>query len=75
MPTLVQFGAFDIVMRFNEHNPPHVLVVETDFKVSVRISDAKEIKGGKIPPQHRREALAWIKEHREELERKWDEIH
>jgi hypothetical protein len=74
MPKIKEFGAFRIVMYFNDHLPPHVHVIGRDFQALVRIVDA-EVLEGELPIRHQREALAWIKTNREELEAKWDELN
>lgn len=73
MPTLKDFGAFRIVMYFDDENPPHVHVIAPDFEAKVRIADA-EVFRGEIPKHHRKRALAWIAENKSELEEKWREL-
>ena len=72
MPAIKNFGAFKIVMYFEDENPPHVHVVAATFEAKVRIADAKVFRGS-IPTAHQRQALTWIAENREFLEEKWRE--
>jgi hypothetical protein len=57
MPTIVELGSYKITIYFEDEPPPHVHVVAPDWQAKVRISDAK-VFVGKIPPAHRKEALA-----------------
>ncbi len=72
MPTVKDFGAFRISLFFEDHNPPHVHVIGTDFHALVAIANAKVIRGS-IPSRHARRALRWIGENREALMSYWDE--
>ena len=74
MPRLHDFGAYAIWMYFEDHNPPHVHVVSAAFQALVGIVNF-EILAGEIPPAHRREALAWIRENSVMLLRRWEEYH
>jgi hypothetical protein len=74
VPTVADFGGFRIVIYFDDHNPPHVHVIATDFEGLVSISDAS-VMAGHIPPRFRRKALDWIKRNRERLLEKWNECH
>jgi hypothetical protein len=73
MPTVKDFGDCKITLYAEDHNPPHVHVIGTDFQAKVRIADA-EVFAGAIPPRHRRKALPWISANRETLMAKWDEL-
>jgi hypothetical protein len=73
MPTLKDFGSYKITMYAEDHNPPHVHVIGSDFQAKVRIADA-EVFAGAIPPRHRRAALLWIADKRAELAAKWNEL-
>lgn len=72
MPVLKDFGGFQIMMYFHDHNPPHVHVESADFRALVSIEDAG-IFDGSIDAKFRRDALDWVKEHKNELLRKWAE--
>lgn len=74
MPTLKEFAGFRIVMYFEDHNPPHVHVVATDFEAWVAIRDAAIVCGA-IPPRFRKRALEWIAKNREMLLAQWKEVH
>ncbi len=74
MPRLHDFGAFSIWMYFEDHNPPHVHVVGTEFEALVRITDLVII-AGEIPTAHRGEALDWIRNNVAMLLRRWEELH
>jgi len=59
MPTVKNFGAYRIMLFAEDHNPPHVHVIGSDFQAKVRITDAT-VFAGAIPSRHRRQALDWI---------------
>ena len=56
---LKDFGAFRIVMYFEDHNPPHVHVIGRNFQALVGIADG-DVLEGQIPAKERKKALAWI---------------
>ena len=73
MPTLRDFGSFQIRMYFKDHNPPHVHVVCPDKTVLLGIVDGTVIRG-KIGAAMLRTARAWVAEHNQELLAKWKEF-
>jgi hypothetical protein len=73
MPTVKNFGGYKVTMYAEDHNPPHVHVIGSDFQAKVRITDA-EVFAGIIPRPKRREALSWISMNRERLMAKWNEL-
>jgi hypothetical protein len=56
------------------HRPPHFHIVAPDFQVLVRISDL-QVSAGEARPAQIAEVLAWAREHRESLARKWAELN
>jgi hypothetical protein len=72
MPTLQDFGSFQIRMYFRDHNPPHVHVVSPDEAALVRIADGTVIRG-EIDAAMLAKAQAWIAAHRNELFARWAE--
>jgi hypothetical protein len=73
MPTLKDFGSFQIVMYFHDHAPPHVHVVSADFEALVSLGDCAVFRGA-LPPRFRRAALDWIKQNRTPLLAKWEQL-
>lgn len=73
MPTLKDFGAYQVRMYFKDHNPPHVHVVSPDETALVGIQDGAVIRGN-IRPAFLQEAQGWIEENRSELLQKWNEF-
>ena len=71
MPTVKNFGSYRIMLFAEDHNPPHVHVIGREFQAKVNIRDA-EISVGTIPSQHRRQALTWIADNRDQLMAKWN---
>ena len=45
MPTVRDFGAYKVMLYAEDHNPPHVHVIGTDFQAKVRIRDAAVFVG------------------------------
>lgn len=73
MPTVKDFGGYKITIYAEDHNPPHVHVIGPDFQAKVAIADAS-VFAGTIPARCRREALDWIRESRDRLMEKWNEL-
>jgi hypothetical protein len=73
MPTLQDFGSFQIRIYFRDRNPPHVHVVSPDETALLRIADGTVIRG-KIDAAMLRTAQAWVAEHKGELMTKWMEF-
>lgn len=71
MPTVADFGAFRIVMYFDDHNPPHVHVVGPDFAAKLRLSD-QEVIAGNIPGKVEKRAARYVAENIIQLARLWD---
>ena len=74
MPTIQRFGSVLLRMYVDDHRPPHFHIVSADFQVLVRISDLTVIAGEARPGQIA-EALAWAREHREQLALRWAELN
>ncbi len=74
MPVIQRFDGYVIRMYFEDHNPPHVHVVGSDFEALVAIEDAALLVGD-IPARFRREALDWIAANSALLTQKWEEMH
>lgn len=74
MPTVKDFGGYKITIYAEDHNPPHVHVIGSDFQAKVAIADAS-VFAGAIPSRWRREALDWINENRDRLMEKWNELN
>jgi len=74
MPTIQRFGSVLLRMYADDHRPPHFHIVSADFQVLVRISDLTVIAGEARPGQIA-EALAWAREHREQLALRWAELN
>jgi hypothetical protein len=73
MPEIKRFGAFKLLMFFQDENPPHVHVMGPDFAAKLRLSNGELIAGeasGKVLRQARR----WIATNRQRLLDLWDEF-
>jgi hypothetical protein len=74
MPALHRFGALSVRMYADDHRPPHVHIVATDFKVLVRLSDLAVIAGD-ARASDIAEALDWASRHRDLLALAWAELN
>ncbi len=74
MPVLRRFGSVSIRLYADDHRPPHFHVVGPDFQVLVAIATG-QILQGKARAKDIAEALAWAKEHRDELEALWMKLN
>jgi len=74
MPTLQRFGAVSVRMYADDHRPPHFHIVGPDFQVLVRIADLTVIAGD-ARPDPISEAIAWARDRRAMLARKWAELN
>jgi len=73
MPTLRDFGNFQIRIYFKDHNPPHVHLVSPEETALVRIADGVVIRGA-IDASMLARARTWVAEHKSELLAKWTEF-
>ncbi|MCR4379130.1 MAG: DUF4160 domain-containing protein [Rhodospirillales bacterium] len=71
MPTIKDFGAFRICMYFEDENPPHFHIVAPDFQAKVNI-DTFDLMVGDAPGNVLSQALAWAREHRQDLQELWN---
>jgi hypothetical protein len=71
---LQRFGSVSIRIYGDDHRPPHFHIVAPDFQVLVRISDLTVIAGDARPGDIA-EAVAWAREHQEQLALKWAELN
>lgn len=69
MPTVKDFGAFKVVMYFEDHNPPHFHVIGPAFAAKVAIADLSVIAGDL--PRSAKQALTWAAENEASLRRRW----
>jgi hypothetical protein len=74
LPTIARFGAVSIRMYADDHRPPHFHIVGPEFHVLVAISNLR-VLAGVARSAEIRDALAWARLHRPELEAKWLELN
>ena len=72
MPTIEDFGAFKIVVYFEDENPPHVHVIAADFAAKVNI-DTGEKMVGEVDRRVLKQVQTYIKENGAELLDRWNE--
>jgi hypothetical protein len=73
MPEIKRFGAFKVLMYFQDENPPHVHIKGADYTAKIRISNGDLLAGG-APNRVLKEARRWVEEHQAELLELWDEF-
>lgn len=66
-------GKFKVVLREDDHLPPHVHVVGGGIDVSVDLETLKSC--GKWPRAIAKEAMEFITSHLEELKEEWKKWH
>ena len=72
MVTMRRWDGFKIEVR-TDHNPPHFHVTGADADLMVDLRSF-EIMQGSAPRKIFDEAVAWAREHRDELLAKWSEL-
>ncbi|MFQ5764901.1 MAG: DUF4160 domain-containing protein [Rhodospirillales bacterium] len=72
MPSIKDFGGFEIYMYFEDHGVPHFHVVSAEYHASIAIEDLT-ILAGDLPPKAFKTATTWAARNRAILWRKWKE--
>ena len=70
MPTSSQFQGIDILMRVNEHAPPHFHAKYGEHIAAIGIGDW-EYKAGSLPTRVYKLVIKWGKLHEDELRANW----
>jgi len=65
-------GGFRIVLRNEDHAPPHVHVIEGDAEAMIQITPTV-LLAGCVSPRVLRGAVDWIEQNRETLLARWRE--
>lgn len=73
MPEIKRFSGFEILMFFQDENPPHVHIKGPDFAAKIRISNGA-VLAGEAPGKALRQSRRWVEEHRAMLSAMWDEF-
>jgi hypothetical protein len=71
MPTIAYFFGITILMRYNDHPPPHFHALYQGFEATVRIEDGKPIAGN-LPRIATRIVRDWTIARQAELMENWD---
>ena len=72
MPTLLLQDGFKFFFYANEHEPKHIHVMKGGNFAKIELSGLRVSKNY-LRPGELRKALAIVRKHREEFERRWDE--
>jgi hypothetical protein len=70
MPTISMFYGIIILMRYNEHNPPHFHAKYAGMEATFTVDG--ELLEGDIPLNKRKLVEAWAVLHSEELSANWE---
>ncbi len=71
MPTVSSFNGVTVIIRVNDHQPPHFHAYAGDDEAMIRITPVVRLHGS-LPPARRRDVLAWAKRHQAELVANWE---
>ncbi|MBE5914024.1 MAG: DUF4160 domain-containing protein [Pseudobutyrivibrio ruminis] len=70
MPVISRFFGIDILMYYDDHNPPHFHAKYGDYKALIDINKARVLEGN-LPSTQMKLVLAWAIIHKEELLEDW----
>jgi hypothetical protein len=68
-----RFGAFKLLMFFQDKNAPHVHITGRDFAAKIRLANG-ELIAGDAPNRVLAEARRWIQENQAQLLQLWNEF-
>lgn len=74
MVTVHRKDGFKIEVRGGEHNPPHFHVTSADADLMIDLRTFKILRG-EGPRKVAEAAIAWVKDHQDELLKKWSELN
>ena len=66
-------GKYALQVRERDHNPPHVHLIGCGIDATIDLESLDCT--GLIPAALKREALAWIVDHNDELNEEWSKWH
>jgi hypothetical protein len=71
MPTISIFYGIVIEMYWNEHGPPHVHALYSEYEAIIDLRDLR-ITRGSLPRRAQAMVLEWAAEHHAELMEDWE---
>jgi len=71
MPIISMFYGIQILMYYDDHNPPHFHAKYNQYKSLIRISDLAVINGN-LPPKALGLVMEWASQHTSELTDNWN---
>ena len=72
MPTLLNQDGFKFFFYANEHEPMHIHIMRSDGFAKIELEDLKVVQNY-LKPKDLKDALAIVKENRENFKRIWNE--
>jgi uncharacterized protein DUF4160 len=75
VPTVLRQEGYDIVIRSNDHEPPHVHVFEGDGEAKIDLDPVEVKQVWNMKRQVARKARRIVIENQEYLLQQWEEIH
>ena len=64
---------FEVRTRETNHHTPHIHASYDKYSISIAIEDGK-VLAGNLPKRQEKDAVNWVKEHREYLLGKWKDL-
>jgi hypothetical protein len=70
MPTVASFKGVTIIIRVNDHPPPHFHAYAGDDEAMIRIEPVLMLHGS-LPRARMRDVVDWAQQHQTELQANW----
>ena len=70
MPLVGRISGAKLYIYYEDHNPPHIHVIQAEHEAEVSI-ETREIIAGKLPSTLRTRVSAWICSYRDEVMERW----
>jgi hypothetical protein len=75
VPTVIKQSGFEVAVRPNDHEPPHVHVFKGDGQVKINLDPVEVVQAWNMKKQEARNARTIVEENRELLLERWREFH
>ena len=75
MPIVLSVDGYDVVIRTNDHEPPHVHVFKGDGEAKINISPVELVAVWNMKKQVARRARSIVEGNQEFLLERWRDIH
>ena len=75
MPTVLRESGVEVVIYFNDHQPPHVHAFEGSGEAKINLDPVEVVQVWKMSKATARKAKRVVAEHQSYLLGKWEEIN